>query len=133
MTDKPYREAFKTMTREEIETATKIRQLNDKLRKTGPHRNDDLIVVMGDLAQDDPELQILALHQARQFDAFTEDNDPYGEHDCATFKIPTALCREEEFMFKIDYYDRNLEFGSNDPADPTITRRVMTLMYARDR
>jgi hypothetical protein len=31
-------------------------------------------------------------------------------------------------MFKIDYYDKALSFHSPDPADPTVTERVITLM-----
>jgi len=28
------------------------------------------------------------------------------------------------------YYDRDLQFGSEDAANPTITRRVLTIMLA---
>jgi hypothetical protein len=35
-------------------------------------------------------------------------------------------------MFKIDYYDQNMEYGSPDPADPRLTRRVLTIMLASD-
>ena len=35
-------------------------------------------------------------------------------------------------MFKIDYYDVNMEYGSADPADPRLTRRVLTIMLASD-
>ena len=34
--------------------------------------------------------------------------------------------------FAIDYYDRALECGSQDPADPEITIRVMTIMLPED-
>lgn len=30
------------------------------------------------------------------------------------------------------YYDMALEFGSDDPADASITRRVLTVMLAED-
>jgi Protein of unknown function (DUF3768) len=40
----------------------------------------------------------------------TPDNDPHGEHDFGNFK----LCGRT-FYFKIDAYDENLEFGSEDP------------------
>jgi hypothetical protein len=30
------------------------------------------------------------------------------------------------------YYDMALEFGSGDPADASITRRVLTVMLAED-
>ena len=31
-------------------------------------------------------------------------------------------------MWKVDYFDRALEFASPDPADPAVTMRVLTLM-----
>jgi hypothetical protein len=37
------------------------------------------------------------------------------------------------FMFKVDYYDRkSMDCGSEDPADPSMTTRVLTIMYASD-
>lgn len=38
----------------------------------------------------------------------------------------------ERILFKIDYYDLALEFGSENPADASVTRRVMTIMLAQD-
>jgi hypothetical protein len=33
---------------------------------------------------------------------------------------------------KIDYYDAAMEFGSEDPADASITTRVMTILLPED-
>ena len=60
-----------------------------------------------------------------RFCNFTEENDPHGEHDIGNF----TLC-QRTFYWKIDAYDENLEFGSEDPSDPTKTPRVLTLMLA---
>ena len=32
----------------------------------------------------------------------------------------------------LDYYDRALEWGSEDPGDPHVTTRVMTIMLPED-
>ena len=75
------------------------------------------------------------------FDAFDEDNDPHGERDfgCVyqladgrwTTDRPRVRDDERERVFwKLDYYDRDLQFGSEDAANPAITRRVLTIMLA---
>lgn len=60
-----------------------------------------------------------------EFDAFTADNDPYGEHDFGAFDHPVA----GRILWKIDYYDATLQVGARSPADPS-TRRVLTVMLA---
>lgn len=55
--------------------------------------------------------------------ALDEDIDPYGEHDIGRFTIGGDDC-----YWKIDYYDRSLEFHSPDSADPSLTIRVLTIM-----
>ena len=73
-----------------------------------------------------PELERIAVVQkARLFDDFNEENDPHGEHDFGIIKL-----RGESLYFKIDYYDKTLEYGSEDSSDPEKTTRVMTLMLA---
>jgi Protein of unknown function (DUF3768) len=75
------------------------------------------------------------------FDVFDEDNDPHGERDfgcvyqlvCGrwTTERPRSLDDEHERVFwKFDYYDRDLQFGSEDAANPAITRRVLTIMLS---
>jgi Protein of unknown function (DUF3768) len=61
------------------------------------------------------------------FDTFTEDNDPWGEHDFGSFVI-----EGHRINWKIDYYDTALERHSPDPADPTVTRRVLLVMLASE-
>ena len=75
------------------------------------------------------------------YDAFDEDNDPHGERDfgCVyqlgdgrwTTERPRVCDDERERVFwKLDYYDRDLRFGSDDAANPAVTRRVLTIMLA---
>ena len=77
------------------------------------------------------------------FDAFTADNDPHGERDFGaiwqlgdgrwTTTRPARREDERESVFwKLDYFDRALEFASEDAADPRITRRVLTIMLASE-
>jgi hypothetical protein len=75
------------------------------------------------------------------YDAFDEDNDPHGERDFGTIyqlgngrwttERPRVRDDERERVFwKLDYYDRDLQFGSEDAANPAVTRRVLTIMLA---
>ena len=75
------------------------------------------------------------------FDTFDEDNDPHGERDFGTIyqlsngqwttERPRLRDDERERVFwKFDYYDRDLQFGSEDAANPAVTRRVLTIMLA---
>ena len=50
-----------------------------------------------------------------------------GEHDFGNFEI-----KGERFFFKLDYYNLEMDGGSEDPADPTKTTRVLTVMKAEE-
>jgi hypothetical protein len=99
-----------------------IRRLNDQLRTT----------FVGGAIVVTPGIETLTLGRrsalmsaVRNFNLFSPDDDPYGEHDFGAVELTG-----EKFFFKIDYYDRTLEFASPDPADPRCTTRVMTIMRA---
>jgi hypothetical protein len=62
------------------------------------------------------------LEQVKAYNRFTAKNDPYQEHDSGTFGF-----RAYNFFWKIDYYDEAMEHGSEDPADPDKTTRVLTI------
>src|SRR5881396_594528 len=61
------------------------------------------------------------------FDDFCHANDPYEEHDFGSFEV-----EGHSIFFKIDYYDNDLSMHSPDPADPAVTRRVITVMLAEE-
>lgn len=108
----------------DAENAARLRALNDALRCHG--RGGRLFVTAGLLALG-TDLAARILAAVRAFNAFTADNDPYGEHDCA------LLCVEgHKVLFKIDYYDRALTGLSPNPADSAVTERVMTVMLAEE-
>lgn len=69
----------------------------------------------------DKQNQLLELVQ--NFDQFTPDNDPYGEHDFGKVTLDG-----DEFFWKIDYYDPTMTRHSDDPTSPNVTRRVLLLM-----
>jgi hypothetical protein len=76
-----------------------------------------------------PEQIIEVWSQVRRFDAFTPDNDPYGEHDFGSVEIDGA----GRVFWKIDYYgDRACNSGSEDPANPEQSYRVLTIMLAEE-
>ena len=74
-----------------------------------------------------PQDQRAIFEQIRDFNEFTPENDPWKEHDFGIVKHTG-----ESYYFKIDYYDKNLKYGSEDPADPARTTRVITVMHRYD-
>lgn len=103
---------------------TAIRDLNDKLRQS--FEGGQVLMTQGvnALAGNTLAQVLLAI---RDFDDFTEDNDPYGTHEFGSVQIAG-----ETVFFKIDAYDENMEYGSPNPADPEVTRRVMTILLASE-
>lgn len=101
-----------------------IAQLNDTLRKTGEGGIVVLTSGLMALPSFDPAVLQAAL---ASYDAFDVDNDPHGERDFGDLTLFGA-----DLLWKIDYYDKDLRYGSNDPADPDVTQRVLTVMLASD-
>ena len=104
--------------------AERIRALNDELRRNGIGGK---IYMTRGIIDKGADFMAKASAAVRDFDAFTGDNDPWQEHDFASLEVDG-----ETVMFKIDYYDVNMEYGSPDPSDPAVTERVMTIMLAGD-
>lgn len=102
----------------------KIRQLNDDFRRTLHGGRTVLTSGVDDL---DPALRARAIVETRTFSAFTEGDDPYAEHDFGKFDLDG-----QAFFWKIDYYDKAMECGSEDPSDPSQTTRVLTIMLANE-
>lgn len=98
----------------------KIRQLNDRFRKSFCGGRIVITPCIQALTDDDRnEL----LKQVQKFDNFTEDNDPYGEHDFGVINF-----KSDTYFWKIDYYDTDYNYFSPDASDPNVTNRVLTIM-----
>jgi hypothetical protein len=61
------------------------------------------------------------------YDDFCHANDPYEEQDFGSFEVDG-----QTIFFKIDYFDKALASHSPDPADPSVTERVITIMLAEE-
>lgn len=106
-------------------SAEEIARGNDELRqKLAPSRFAK--VVMTSEIHASAHLDEI-LEAVRSFDKFTEDNDPYGEHDMGIMDV-----RGKSVMFKIDYYDTALEYGE-DPYESEDFVRVLTIMFSHER
>jgi hypothetical protein len=114
--------------------AARIAKLNDQVRKhvcipsqfiqrENPHR----IVMTRGVSTLPPETQFAAYALIRDFADFTEDNDPYGEHDFGSIEHDG-----HKLFWKFDYYDHQLEHGSENPDDPAQSCRVLTVMLAEE-
>lgn len=103
----------------------RIRRLNDAFRR-GEVLHGSIVITEGIRALGDDILpRIVAL--VSEFGAFSEDNDPHGEHDFG------ALHHQDQKIFwKIDYFDRDLKYHSPDAANPEVTCRVLTVMLASE-
>ncbi len=106
-------------------TASTIAELNGRLcesdRKLGIQRTTEMFCALSS------EQQQELFRLVRTFDQFTEGNDPHGERDFGTIYMD-----EEKYFWKIDYYDLEMEYQSEDPSDPAVTRRVMTIMHSSE-
>ncbi len=106
-----------------IAARNRVCELNDAFRAAGPAFGDWMLTSgVQELGSD---FVLLAMRQVRAFDGFNTDNDPYGEHDFGSCDLAG-----EHLFWKIDCYDAALEYGSPDPADPSVTRLVLTVMLA---
>ena len=103
---------------------TDIKTLNDYFRKSFSGRR--VTLSYGISAKSQSELTEI-LNQVRCFNNFTTANDTYNEHDFGSFNY-----KGEQIYWKIDYYDKNYQYCSEDPSNPNITNRVMTIMLSHE-
>ena len=110
--------------------ADQIRDLNDRFRKGDSSIPGQVLMTVGvqSLIDIDPQMRLGEVIVAvRSFNDFSEDNDPYGEHDFGAIDI-----LGEKLFWKIDCYAPDMLHGSEDPTDTTKTVRVLTIMLASE-
>jgi hypothetical protein len=115
--------------------AIQIAALNDQFRSGffipsfGPRPVPGRVVCTPGIAALPPETQIGIWGQVSDFEKFTEDNDPHGEHDFGAFDVEGV----GKIFWKIDYYaDNSCSFGSEDPSKISRCFRILTIMLASE-
>ena len=103
---------------------SRIRDLNDQLRRS---LTGGMLVMTRGIIALGAKRQMAILSAIATFNNFDADNDPYGEHDFGALTV-----EGERILFKIDYLDRALSGHSPDPADASVTTRVLTIMLAEE-
>ena len=101
---------------------TDIKTLNDNFRKT--FSGGQVVWTAGIDSMEFIDV-VNIMEKVRHFNNFTPDNDPYGEHDFGSFDY-----KGDKIFWKIDYYDTNYQYLSENPANPDVTNRVLTVMLA---
>lgn len=107
-----------------MDKTQRIRELNDLLRTA--FIGGKVLVTPGIAGLPD-DIQRAIIEQVQGFSAFTPDNDPHGEHDFGAFTI-----EGRKVFWKIDYYAHDMMHGSEDPANPAVTKRMLTIMLAEE-
>lgn len=121
------------------EQTTRIARLNDLARRAMGVAC-TVVATVGFRSLSDAD-QSCVRELIETFDAFNEDNDPHGERDfgsiyqlgCGRWTTERPRLREDErerVFWKLDYYDRDMQYASDDAANPAITRRVLTIMLS---
>jgi Protein of unknown function (DUF3768) len=105
-------------------SAARIRKLNDAFRTT---MTGGRVLMTAGVDALPSDVKAMVVRWVATFSDFSAANDPYGEHDFGNFELAGR-----KFFWKIDAYDSAMEFGSEDPADPAKTTRVLTIMLAAE-
>jgi Protein of unknown function (DUF3768) len=95
----------------------RIRALNDELRQNFAGA---AAVMTPGIAALGAEAVARIFKTVAVFDDFCHANDPHQEHDFGAFDADG-----QRVFFKSDYYDESLSYHSPDPADPSVTKRVI--------
>ncbi len=100
----------------------RIRDLNDAFHRT--FSGGKVVMTTGVDALPDMVKAAALQRKPRPSPTFTEDNDPYGEHDFGSFDL-----WGRKFFWKIDLYE---EPGVKDKSGEPVVTRVLTIMLASE-
>lgn len=102
---------------------SKIAELNDQLRQNLFTPGSNRVFVSAAVSSLPYLERALLLDKVQKFNDFNESNDAYQEHDFSRIEHNGIT-----YFWKIDYYNKTMDAGSDNPADETITIRVLTIM-----
>ena len=108
----------------EADKVGRIRHLNDLLRCKGIGGK---VMVTAAIDATSTAGRLRVLRAVAAFTDFNKHYDPHAERDCAELAVDGA-----SIFWKIDYFDRSLSHQSPDPAEPSVTARIMTVMLASE-
>jgi len=100
----------------------RVRALNDELRQ---HLLGGGAVMTPSIAALGPEAVARLVQVISVYDDFNPRNDPWDERDMGFVQLDDL-----KIIWKINYFDKSLTHHSPDPADPSVTERIITLMRA---
>jgi hypothetical protein len=98
----------------------RIRCLNDRLRT---HFIGGQVMITQGVQALGTTFRAECIEAIRSFASFDPEDDPDNRHDFGAVTV-----QGRRVYWKIDYYDRALEYGSPDPSDPSVTTRVLTIL-----
>ena len=111
------------------QATVRIRELNDQFRQSIGTASPlgKIYMTAGVVALGEP-FGLRTIAAIKAFDAFTSDIDPHNEHDMVRVTVDAVIV-----WGKIDYFSSDdPDLGSEDPADPAKTERVMTIMLPEE-
>lgn len=102
--------------------AIAIAKLNDELRQLIPNLPFPHQLVLTDEVAALPADQLSELLSlVKNFNVFTDENDPFKEHDFGKIEM-----RENTFFWKYDYFDPALKYFEQNG------QRVLTVMFSHE-
>lgn len=113
-----------TDTQTKTPDTARIRELNDVFRTSFIGGR---VLLTEGIRDKGGDFESACVEGVQRFRTFTDDNDPHGEHDFGALDVQGS-----KVFWKIDYYDRECTYGSENPADPAQTTRVLTIMLASE-